>query len=89
MMDMVTAAIEESGEDFQSFDDGPMVRAVKDEAVRRRYYARIAEKAEAGEDADKLAERQRKAFNRAIGGALDAKHLIAREHDGARFLWLP
>jgi hypothetical protein len=89
LMDMAAAAIEAAGKDFRSFPDGPMVHAVKDQCIRDRYYARIAEKAESGEDADKLAARQRKGFNRAIAAALAAKDLVARERDGTRFIWLP
>jgi AAA domain len=89
LMDVVAQAIGDEGEDFRSFHDGPLVRAAKDQAIRIRYYARIAEKAEPDEDADKLAERQRKGFNRAIAAALSAKDLIARQHDGTRFVWLP
>jgi hypothetical protein len=89
LMDMVLEAIDEAGEDFRSFPDGPMVRAVKDEAIRLRYYARIAEQAKPDEDANRLEQRQRKAFNRNIAAALAAKHLIARGRDGARMVWLP
>jgi hypothetical protein len=89
LMDMVADAIEEAGEDVRSFPNGPMVRAVNDEAVRDRYYAAIAEKADPNADPDTVAERQRKAFNRAIAAALDAKDIVARERKGERFLWLP
>jgi hypothetical protein len=64
-----------------------MVRAVHDEAVRLRYYARIAERADPLEDADRLAEGQRKAFNRAVQATLDAKDLIARSESDKRLLW--
>jgi RecA/RadA recombinase len=89
VMDMVTAAIEEAGEDVQSFAGGPIVRAVSDDAVRARYYARIAEQATPDEDPHKMAERQRRGFNRTINAALNAKDLMAKERDGARLLWLP
>jgi len=89
LMDMVKAAIDDAGEDFLPFANGPAVRAVSDDAVRSRYYARIAEQAESGEDAHKMAERQRKAFNRAIASAVKAKDLIAKQRNGERLLWLP
>jgi hypothetical protein len=88
-MDMTAHALDEVGEDFRPYANGPIVRAVSDDTVRERYYDRIAEKAEPNEDAHKLAERQRKAFNRAIKDALNAKDLMAKEHGGARLLWLP
>jgi hypothetical protein len=89
LMEIVTQALDEAGRDFLSFLNGPMVRAVHDELVRLRYYARIAERAGKLEDPEALAERQRKAFNRAVEGALKAKHLMARAEDDKRFLWLP
>jgi hypothetical protein len=89
LMEVVEQAIDEAGQDFRSFADGPMVRAAHDEAVRLRYYIRIAEQADPSEDADKLAARQRQAFNRAVKAALDAKDIIARTDDDRRFLWLP
>jgi hypothetical protein len=89
LMDVVKASLEEAGEEFRPFADGPLVRATSDAAVRSRYYARIAEKAEPSEDYQKMAERQRKGFNRAIAAALQAKDLMAKQHDGLRRLWLP
>ena len=55
--------------------------------MRERYYARIAEQAEAGDGAEKLAERQRKAFARSVKSLVDAKLLVAAKHKGERFLW--
>ena len=89
LMDMVEQAIADAGCELRSFPDGPMVRAVHDEAVRLRYYARIAEQATPEDTPEQIAERQRKAFSRAIKAALDAKDLIARSDNDRRFLWLP
>lgn len=89
LMAMVAQAIDEAGEMIRPFDNGPLVKGVCDEAVRRRYYARIAEKAEPGEDPRKLLERQKKAFNRAIKAALEAVILMACDRDETRLLWLP
>ena len=57
--------------------------------IRTDYFTRIAEQAETGEDVGKLRDRQRKAFNRAVKSALDAKYLIAADRNGERKLWLP
>jgi hypothetical protein len=54
-----------------------------------RYNARIAEEADADEDPDKLADRQRKSFKRAIEAGLKANRLMARQQDGKRLIWLP
>ena len=89
LMEMVKQAIDEAGQDLRSFPDGPMVRAVPDEAVRLRYYVRIAEQAGPDDDPLTLAARQRQAFNRAVKAALDAKDIIARTDDDRRLLWLP
>jgi putative component of toxin-antitoxin plasmid stabilization module len=89
LMEVIAQAIDEAGQDLRSFSDGPMVRAVYDEAVRQRYYARIAEQAAPDELPSALAERQRKAFTRSVKAALDAKHVMARAEDDRRFLWLP
>ncbi len=89
LMDVVTQALLEAGQDgFRSFSDGPLVRAVPEEDVRERYYARIAERADPDENPDKLADRQRQAFRRSVASALKAKNLVARAEGGRRFLWL-
>ena len=89
LMEVVAQAIDDAGKDFSSFANGPVVRAVDDEAVRARYVTRIAEQAGPKESADKVHERGRKAFLRAVEAALKAKELIARAERGTRFLWLP
>ena len=74
LLSVVADAIGGAGEDSRPFGkDGPTVRGVDDDVVRDRYYARIAEKAEPNEDAEKRAGRQRKSFNRAVKAGLDAK----------------
>jgi hypothetical protein len=89
LMTVVKEAIVEAGETFNPFGDGPQVRGVADNVVRARYYSRIAEQAAPDEDRKKLAERQRKAFNTAVINTLKAERLVAKEHNGRRFLWLP
>jgi hypothetical protein len=90
LMTVVAEAVDEAGEDFRQFGaDGARVRCVADYAARDRYYARIAEQPVPGDDAKKLAARQRQAFNRAIADALKAQRLMAAERNGRRVLWLP
>ena len=74
---------------FKPFADGPLVKAVSDEVVRRRYYFRMAEKGKPGEDPQKLADRQRQAFYTAVKDALKAEILMACDRDGVRFRLLP
>ena len=90
LMAVVVDAIGEAGEAFHPFGkDAPQVRGVADDIIRDRFYAQIAEQAAPDEDRSKLAERQRRAFNRTIADALKAERLIARERNGRRFVWLP
>jgi AAA domain len=90
LMDIVALALDESGVAHRPFGwAGPEVRAVADSHIRERYFARVAEKAAPDEDPRRLYERQFKAFNRSIKAAIDAKTLIAGDHEGERFIWLP
>jgi len=90
LMAVVAEAIDEAGESFRPFgSSGPLVRAVADEIVRQRLYARIAEQAAPDEDRAKLAIRKRQAFNRSIADALKSQMLVAGERNGERFLWFP
>jgi hypothetical protein len=56
---LLIAVVEQAiGEDetakmIRPFADGPLVKAVSDEAVRRRYYARLAENAKPRERSSK------------------------------------
>jgi hypothetical protein len=89
LAEVISEAINDSGEDFRPFGNGgPRVRAVADRVVRELYYARLAEQAKPGKDQDKLMECQRKAFGRAIKSLADAKLLVAVLHKGERFVWL-
>jgi hypothetical protein len=90
LMSVVVEAIDEAGQEFRPYaKDGVVVRSVDDALVRERYYTRIAEQADPNEDPIRIASRQRKAFNRAIKAALDAKDLMAKPQNGKRLLWLP
>jgi len=90
LISVVQQAITESEDaPFKPFADGPLVKAVSDDVVRRRYYSRMAEKAEPDEDPKKLGERQRKAFGDAVKGAIKREILMACTKDGVRVLWLP
>jgi hypothetical protein len=89
LIEVTALAIEEAGRDIRSFSDGPVVRAASDEAVRLRYYARMAEKADPDEDPYTVAERKRQTYFRAVRSALAAKELNARIEGEERFLWLP
>lgn len=88
-MEVVAQAIDEAGEPFRPAADMPAVRAVSDEVVRERYYARIAEKPKPDDTPQKIAERQRQGLYRGIKSNLDAKRLVAGVRNGERVLWLP
>ncbi|ARN80686.1 AAA family ATPase [Methylocystis bryophila] len=90
LMSVIDDAIDDAGEDLRPYGPGgPTVRAITDEKVRQRFFARIAEQAEPDEDKEKLFDRQRKGFKRSIEAALKAESLVAVEKNGRRFLWLP
>jgi hypothetical protein len=90
LTEVVLHAIDEVGESFRPFGfEGPLIRGVSETTARQRYYQRLAERAEPNEDSEKVAARQRKAFNRAVKSMADAKRLVTGNHNGVRFLWFP
>jgi hypothetical protein len=90
LMTVVAEAIDEAGERFEPFGaSGPQVRGVTDGKIRRLYFARIAEQADTDEDPEKLFDRQRKGFKRAVESALKAQSLAATDRKGERFIWFP
>jgi hypothetical protein len=89
-MDVATEAILEAGLPIHPEIDTLAVRAVHDEEIRSRYAARLAEKnTQPDEDEEKVRERTRRAFNRVMLAALNAKDLMAKEINGRRLVWLP
>jgi AAA domain len=88
LLDTISLALVENGKQLKPLADGPLVDAVPESALRSRYYARLAERAEPGEDSAKLAERQRKAFGRAVTEAVKAMRVYASDANGERMLWL-
>jgi len=88
LMDTIAAAIDEAGELFRPFADGPFVKTVADPIVRDRYYAAIAKQAKPDESQEQLAERQRRASTAQLR-ALKTKRLVAAARNGERVVWLP
>jgi putative DNA primase/helicase len=89
LMDTVELALIEAGRNLRPFADGAEVKAVAEDAIRSRYYARLAEKPLPDETPEKLAQRQRKAFRRSLNAALQAMRLVAAEREGERIIWMP
>lgn len=90
LLSVIKDALDEKGTAIQSFGaKGPTVRAIAERFVRPRYFARIAETAEPDEDEDKLRDRQRIGFKRAVEAALKSEALIAEDHQGERYFWFP
>ena len=89
LIEVVAQAEDEAGETLQPWPDGPLVRAVNDDEVRRRYYARIAE--QAGRDDDR--RNWPPGSGKPSGGASNLhstqKLLVAMLQSGIRFLRLP
>jgi len=88
LMKVIADAIKEDGKDIPRSPYGGTVRAVSEKIARDRFYARIAEPAVPGEGKQKIAERQRKAFRRAITAEIKAERLAATTQGKARFLWI-
>jgi len=89
LLEVVTQTLNEAGETFRPWADGPLVKAVLEDIVRDRYYERIAEQEDPAEDPTKRADRRRKKFVRAVDAMLDSKSLIAAKKENRRVLWLP
>jgi hypothetical protein len=87
LIEVLDEAIADAGKDVRPSADGPMVRAVSEDIVRGRYYARIAEDPPEDDTPKKLKARQRAAFGLAIKGLIDAKLLLATSVGGRRLLW--
>jgi hypothetical protein len=86
LMDVVNAAILESGQLIRPFHDEPPVKAVPDSAIRVRYYARVAEKAQPDDEPKRLSARQRKNFDNSVRAALNRQPIIAGEWNGDRWI---
>jgi hypothetical protein len=89
LMEVIRQAIAEAALTFRPFPDGPLVQAAKASNVKARIEAKIAEPIDAADDPAKVADRQRKAFDRAIEAEVKAKTLLAGYYDKERVLWLP
>lgn len=87
LMEVVDETISETGQPIRPFLDGTVVQAAPDDAIRARYYARIAEQPKGQDTPDKLADRQRKNFNNAIANAIKRKAIAAAQYNGGRWLW--
>jgi AAA domain len=89
LKDMVEQAMIDAGVECHPLPNGPKIKVVTEDAVRKRYYARMAERAEPGEGQEKVDARQKKAFRRSLDSALKAKRLIAADQAGQTVIWFP
>ncbi len=89
LMDVIRQAIAEADLNFRPFPDGPIVQVAKASNVKARIETKIAEQIDPADDPVKVAERQRKAFDRAITAEVKAKNLLAGYLDNEKVLWLP
>jgi hypothetical protein len=79
-------ALKERGEEFQPEPGVLPVRAVQQQFVRQRFYDTYAD---AEEDERKRAEKQRKAFGRALGEAQSRGMIRTLSDSGRLMMWLP
>jgi hypothetical protein len=90
LMDVIANAIDEAGENIQPYPTDPLkVRAVAERHIRKRYFARLAEQPDPDEDKEKAYDRKRKNLKNAIKRVLDARTIVAADHEGERYIWLP
>jgi hypothetical protein len=89
LMEVIRQAIAEADLTFRPFPDGPLVQAAKASNVKARIEAKIAEPINPADNPAKVADRHRKAFDRAIEAEVKAKRLLAGYYDKERVLWLP
>jgi hypothetical protein len=78
-------ALTDSGREAQPFGDGPKVRAVDQEAVRREFYAVYPAHADTQ---TKRTEAKGKAFRRALKDAADRSLIGTRDVGGTALVWL-
>ncbi len=88
LLEVVAEVIDEAGEAVRPAPGFPTVKGVPEKVVRERFYERVAENAEPDEDPRKLAERLRKAFQRAVNAMMEQKEIGAAEIEARRFFWL-
>ena len=81
LMDVIEFMITECGFDFRPYPDGPSVRAVSDNLVRREYLTRLA-------DTEAPTEAQKKAFRRSINAIIEGRLVGAAEQRGERVIWI-
>jgi hypothetical protein len=90
LVDAIVNVIDESGEEIQPYQTDPLkVRAVAERRIRKSYFDRVAEKADEDEDKKKVYDRNRKNFKNAVKRVLDARTVVAVDHNGERYVWLP
>lgn len=77
--DCIVAALDKHGEEIKPFTDGPWVRAVEIEKIRRVYYERRADQIEE--------ESLRKAFQRHLKSTVDLGMVVVREIEQKQLLW--
>lgn len=88
-MDCIRQAVDEHGRDIKPFHDGPTLRAAPESAAREIFYRRAPESRDVDDEPKRRAERQRKAFGRARGAALNSKTICAANVSGECWLWVP
>jgi hypothetical protein len=64
LMEALRVAIDETGTPVRPSADSPIIRAASEEAVRRRFDVRMAERAKAGEDPAKLGTASMRQFQK-------------------------
>jgi hypothetical protein len=84
-VEVLSQTIEQSGETIRPFHDGPLLTAAPIDFVRNRYFIRCP--AKEGEGKERLADRRRKSFERAVEKAIEQTLVLSHEQKGISYLW--
>jgi hypothetical protein len=82
---VLMSLLADCGKDLRPYADGPMVRAVDKELVRKEFYQ---EHPAEGDTPQKRQMAKNRAFNRSIGDAQAAGLINLREIDDIQYVWL-
>jgi hypothetical protein len=77
--------IPDCGKDMRPYPDGPTVRAIDKEVIRKEFYKEYPAE---GDTPKQKAEAKKKAFKRAIEDAHKAILIVTREIDDIQYVWL-
>jgi len=89
LMSAVTQSLIEAGEEIRPWADGPKVKAVPQDVIRKKYYEMNPVEDSPDEDAKQAVNSRWKKFKRNLSNLVDAKAVISAKVNNTTYLWLP